>query len=243
MEAKQLTPPTYPGSPTLSPMPPTTRRLAMARWTGVGYLIIFLSGFYGNFYVLQSLVVAGDAPATLANLLQNPGTYRAGVAAFLIMVLADLVLAWPLFQLLQDAHPKMAFTSSLLRVLNAGFFFAALTYLFSISKALSTHSPEASHIMAALDQFNRVWTWGLLVFGVHLLLLGSLLYRSASFPRLLGILIGIAGLGYLVDCSAQLWMPQYAAYQSVFEIAVVIPGVIGEFSLTLWLLIKGISKD
>ncbi|HAA15605.1 MAG TPA: DUF4386 domain-containing protein [Cytophagales bacterium] len=212
----------------------------LARLTGVGYLVIFITGFYGNFYVLQGLVVPGDGAATAHNLLTHASTYRMGVFAFLAMVFVDLILAWPLFVLLKESMTKLALTSSLLRVINAGFFFAAWVYLFDILWMLPNGSLGPTQTMYVLDQFNRIWTWGLLVFGLHLLLLGRLLFRSVAFPQVLGLLIGMAGLGYLIDCTAQLLMSNYAVYQDLFEMVVIIPGILGEFSLTLWLLVKGV---
>ena len=43
----------------------------IARLTGIGYLIIFIAGFYGNFYVLEGLVVQGDVTATFNNITNN----------------------------------------------------------------------------------------------------------------------------------------------------------------------------
>lgn len=215
----------------------------IARLTGVGYLIIFISGFYGNFYVLESLVIPGDANATFQNITNNPETYSMGVFAFVVMVLVDLILAWPLYLLLKETNKTMAISSSLLRVINAGFFFVALGSLFDICPQMNSEGLTATQTLGAIEQFNYVWTIGLLIFGVHLLLLGKLICYSASFPKILGGLIFFAGLGYLIDSTAQLTMSNYADYKDIFEMIVVIPGVIGEFSLTIWLLVKGVRKN
>tara|TARA_Y100000782_G_C10143632_1_gene248403 strand:- start:288 stop:998 length:711 start_codon:yes stop_codon:yes gene_type:complete len=212
----------------------------IARLTGIGYLIIFIAGFYGNFYVLEGLVVQGDVTATFNNITNNPEMYRNGVMAFVIMVITDLILAWPLYLLLKATNQKLALASSLLRVINAIFFFVALGSLFSICPTLNQEGLNALETTQAIDQFNLIWTEGLLVFGVHLLLLGSLLCNSLAFPKIVGILVAIAGMGYLVDGTAQLLFSNYNSYKELFEMTVVIPGVAGELSLTLWLLIKGV---
>lgn len=214
----------------------------IARLTGIGYLIIFISGFYGNFYVLESLVVSGDANATFQNITNNPETYSMGVFAFLVMVVVDLILAWPLYLLLKETSKKCSITSSLLRVINAGFFFVALGSLFDICPQMNVEGLTATQTLAAIKQFNYVWTIGLLIFGAHLLVLGNLIYRSAAFPKAIGALIVLAGFGYLIDCTAQLAMNNYADYKDVFETIVVLSGVVGEFSLTVWLLIIGVRK-
>ena len=215
----------------------------IARLTGVGYLIIFISGFYGNFYVLESLVVSGNANTTFQNITNNPETYSMGVFAFLVMVLVDLILAWPLYLLLKETNKKCALFSSLLRVVNAVLFFVAMGNLFDICPLMNAEGLTATQTLEAIDQFNYIWTFGLLIFGVHLLLLGKLIQQSTAFPKALGVLISIAGVGYLIDCTAQLTMSNYTDYKDLFEMVVIIPGVVGEFSLTLWLLIKGVKKN
>jgi hypothetical protein len=52
-----------------------------------------------------------------------------------------------------------------------------------------------------------------------------------------------AGIGYLIDSSAQALLQNYAAWSPVLEYIVLIPAVLGEFSLTIWLLVKGIRTS
>lgn len=68
----------------------------IARLTGLGYLIIFITGFFGNFYVLENMVVAGDGISTFENITNNFETYNYGILSFIIMVLVDLLLSRPL---------------------------------------------------------------------------------------------------------------------------------------------------
>jgi hypothetical protein len=212
----------------------------LARFTGLGYLIIFITGFYGNFYVLEGLIVNGDEQATFSNIVDNPVSFNRGVFAFLAMALVDLILAWPLYVLLRETNKKLAVVSSLLRVINAGFFFAALAGLLVICVKLHQGNPDLHQTTALLVHFNLVWTIGLLIFGMHLLFLGKLILDSKSFPKPLGFLMILAGMGYLLDSTAQLTLSSYRNHKEFFEAIVVVCGVIGEFSFTIWLLVKGI---
>jgi hypothetical protein len=74
------------------------------------------------------------------------------------------------------------------------------------------------------------------LFGVHLLLIGLLAYRSDFMPRIFGILLVIAGLGYLADGFGAVLVPGYALDISRFTF-------MGEAALMFWLLIKGSRKD
>ena len=214
----------------------------LARLTGIGYLVIFIAGFYANFYVLEGLLVPNDPFSTFQNITNNLSGFEFGLAAFVIMVVIDLLLAWPLYVLLRTTNNEIAVLSSLLRVLNALFFFIALENLGNLYYGIQSGSILPAETLVYFDQFNITWTNGLLVFGVHLMVMGLLLYRSLEFPKILGVLITIAGLGYLVDCSAQLFLNSYDDYRMLFETVVISTGVIGEFSLTLYLLIAGIRS-
>jgi hypothetical protein len=65
--------------------------------------------------------------------------------------------------------------------------------------------------------------------------------KSGYLPKVLGFLLLLSALGYLTDSFAQFLMPHYADYQSIFQMIVVVSGVVGEFSLTAWLLVKGVK--
>lgn len=212
-----------------------------ARLTGFGYLIIFVSGFFANFYTLESMIADGNAALTAENIISQFSQFKMGIIAFSMMVLVDIILALPLYQLLKSESEKLATTSSILRLINGAIFAVALFSLFEIASL--AQSPEAvleHHVMQLLNQFNMIWNVGLLFFGAHLMLLGWLILKSVNFPRFIGFLLQIAGITYLADSSAQLFLPNYEDYKGAFEMLVISGGVIGEFSLTLFLLIKGI---
>ena len=72
-----------------------------ARVAGFGYLIIFITGIFSNFFVLESLIVPGDAAKTANNIVGNDLLFRIGILSFIIMVVFDVVLAWALYVLLK----------------------------------------------------------------------------------------------------------------------------------------------
>ena len=217
----------------------------ISRITGAGYLLIFITGFFANFYVLESLIVDGDSVKTISNIMDNAQQFHWGLFAFVVMVLIDFLLAFPLYALLRPVNKWQSRIGALLRIINAFLFGLALVNLFRVSALLRHPSPEniiADEVMSLLTNFNYIWTIGLIFFGLHLLVLGMLIYKAGYFPRWIGFLLFIAGAGYLIDSNAQLFLNSYDTYKNVFEMVVVIPSVIGEFSLTLWLLIRGVGN-
>ncbi len=73
----------------------------------------------------------------------------------------------------------------------------------------------------------------LVFFGFYCLLIGYLIFRSTFLPRILGVLMAFAGLGWLTFLS-----PPLANYLSPYILA---PGILGEGALTLWLLVMGVN--
>jgi hypothetical protein len=214
----------------------------IARLTGFGYLIIFITGFFANFYVLEGLVVPGSASETAEHIINESALYSMGLAAFSLMVLVDIILAFPLYHLFKTVNEYVAKTSSALRLVNGAIFGIALISLFEIAMLSGNGIAELeTGVLPLLEKFDDIWNIGLVFFGIHLLLLGWLIFKSFHIPGIIGILLQIAGIGYLVDSLAKLYLTNYDQYQVIFEMIVIVPGVIGEFSLTLWLLIKGMN--
>jgi len=221
----------------------------LARLTGLGYLIIFLSGIYANFFVLESLVIPNDATLTMQNITDNEMLFRVGFLSFSIMVIVDVLLAWTLYILLKPVSKSMSLLAAWLRLVNGTIFAIALFNLLGVLELTSgkaylnvfNHQQISAKVMMLFDSFNNTWLLGLVFFGLHLLVLGYLVYKSGYLPKFIGVLLALAALGYLIDSFAHFLMPNYGSYASIFEMVVVIPGVIGESSFTLWLLIKGIN--
>ena len=88
--------------------------------------------------------------------------------------------------------------------------------------------------LAKIEDFLSIWHVGLVLFGLHLVLIGYLAYRSGYVPRVLGVLLVIAGAGYLVDSFADMFVANYRANVAAVTF-------IGEALLMLWLLVKGRS--
>ncbi|WP_340818243.1 DUF4386 domain-containing protein [Methanolobus sp. WCC4] len=214
---------------------------------GISYLIIFVMGILANFFVLEGLIIAGDAAGTLSNLINNEFQFRSGILGFIIMVIFDVVVAWALYILLKPVSKGLSLFAAWLRLVNVTIFGIALYNLFSILRLLgdanyttllSTEQLQAQ-VMLFLTAFNDMWLIGLIFFGLHLAVLGYLIITSGYIPKFIGILLVIAALGYLIDSFANVMLASYAEYAGIFMLIVVVPGVIGELSLTFWLLLKG----
>ncbi|SFM29163.1 DUF4386 domain-containing protein [Methanolobus profundi] len=221
------------------------RKIALI--AGFSYLIIFITGIASNFIVLMDLFIPGDAAGTVDSLLANMGQFRAGILGFIIMVIFDVIVAWALYILLKPVSRGLSLLAAWLRLVNATIFGLAIYDLFAILRILNDTTyqdlltPEMiqAQVMLFFTAFNDTWLIGLIFFGIHLAFLGYLIIRSGYIPKFIGILLMIASAGYLIDSFANVLLVSYAEYAGIFMLIVLVPGVIGELSLTLWLLIKG----
>ena len=219
----------------------------LAKVAGFGYLIIFITGIFANFFVLENLVVAGDAEMTARNIIENDFLFRLGILSFIIMVVFDVLLAWALYVLFIPVNQILSLLSGWLRLVNSAIFGIALYNLFSILNVLSNAEYTKvfdtgqlyARAMLFLDMFNDTWLIGLIFFGFHLFVLGYLIFKSGYISKMIGLLLIVAAMGYLIDSCAHLLLPNYADYKGFFTLIVLIPGIIGELSLTFWLLFKG----
>ena len=144
---------------------------------GVGLLSMTVLAMAGT------LVVNGSAGARVA----VPGSEgllgRIGVLALYGVALLDVIVAWGLTEAFRTVDRGLAEVAGWLRLVYAVVFIVAITQL-------AGGQPSAYH---------QIWQVGLLVFGVHLILVGRLVARSGWLPRWLGVLVAVAGIGYVVD--------------------------------------------
>ncbi|WP_116769684.1 DUF4386 domain-containing protein [Maribacter litoralis] len=217
----------------------------LAKISGIAYLMIFLFGFYANFSVLESLIVSNNASITTSNFINNHSQFGKGILGFVVMLFFDAVLIWSIFGLTKPISKNLSYLASFFRLLHALFFGVALLkllHIYQLTRYLSSSIKMEQLVTELLLDFDTLWTIGLLFFAIHLIVLGYLAIKSAYIPKTLSILLVLAAFGYLIDGAAKLIMSNYIDYKDVFEIIVVVPSVIGEFSFTAWLLIKGFKK-
>jgi len=220
-----------------------------ARIAGIGYLIIFVAAIFAEFLVRTSLVVPGDAITTTRNIEASVSLFRLGICGYLVAAVFDIVVALALYVYLKPVNRSLALLAAWFRLAHATILGLALQFLLGVLRLL--HGADRlsdfktglmeSRVMYNLDAFSDAWLIGLVFFGLHCLLLGYLVYRSGYMPRVIGVLLGIAALGYLADSFAHFLLPHYAEYAGMFLLMVAVPAVIAELSLSLWLLWKGAS--
>ncbi len=215
---------------------------------GIGYLVIFFTGIYANFFVLENLKVPESIEGTFINFKENTALLKYAIIAFMAMVVFDLILTWVLYVLFKKTDENFSVLTATFRLVNVAIFGVALYHLTAIIDLVSLYDSNDSYAIQQLNYllnaFNDTWLVGLVFFGAHLILLSRLILKSKAVFKLIPILLLIAGIGYIIDSMLQFLYDDYSKIQDVSALIVVLPGIVGELSLTFWLLLKaGKSKS
>ncbi|WP_127558549.1 DUF4386 domain-containing protein [Saccharospirillum alexandrii] len=221
--------------------------VTLARIGGLLYLGIIVFGLFSEVGVRTALAVPNDPAATAENILNNALLFRIAFVADLGMLMFDLSLALIFYKLLKPTSPTLAMAALLTRLamdatlgLNMMNHFLALMVL-DAPTYMSVFSVDQLQAVALFGlQAHAVgYSIGLIFFAFHCLVLGYLLYRSDLFPSVFGPLLALAFGSYLIDSAAKFLIDGYSSNDYPL---IMIPALIAEVSLCLWLLIKGVRR-
>jgi hypothetical protein len=214
---------------------PSMRAAALV--AGLGILLMAALAGFGNFVAVEGLVTPGDAARTADDILAAETTFRLGVLSLYLVVVLDVVVAWALMRVLGPVSQGLSRLAAWFRLVYAGVFLVAVSQLAGVPDLLNTQGSAFSaeqleaQALQKIDTFNDIWFASLVLFAVHLVLVGYLAHRSGYVPRILGVLVVVAGLGYAFDSVGTVLSESPPLISTVT--------FLGEFLLCLWLLIKG----
>jgi len=215
-----------------------------ARMAGFLYLVIAVISAFGLIYVPAQLIVAGDAATTAHNIVASESLFRLGFMSNLITFTINVFVAVLLYQLLKPVNKNMAALMVILILVGLGIGmlnelnqFVALLLL-SGADYLTAFTTEQLQALASLflDIYQHGFSIAHIFWGLWLFPLGYLVFKSGFLPKVIGILLLIAGVGYLVDFALFFLLPDITVKVSEFTF-------VGEVVLLLWLLIKGINVE
>jgi Domain of unknown function (DUF4386) len=214
----------------------TLRQAALI--AGFGYLLGPVT--YAEFSIYPKLVIPGNIEQTVQNLATHRGLFGVAILCYLIEFIEDVVIAWALYVLLVPVNRALSRLTAWFRLVYTAIALFGLLKLVTVFNlvntpdyltAFGTHELNAQ-IKLLLGTFRDDWSIGLVLFGIHLALLGYLIYRSGYIPKWLGVLLVIDGLGWMID-SLQPYLYPKVNLKFIFLT------YFGEILLMLWLLIRG----
>jgi Domain of unknown function (DUF4386) len=214
----------------------TVRRAGLV--AGVALLVMIPLAVFADFVAVKGMITPGDAAATAAEIVAREGTFRLGVLAWLLVVVLDAVVAWALYRVFRPVSPAISMLTAVFRLVYTAVLLVAVGQLLRALDVLTVGSAPApgtadvsEHALLELNAFQHLYDLGLFLFGIHLALLGYLSLRSDFIPKVIGVLLVVAGAGYAFDSGAAglgLELSRVAAFT-----------FLGELLLALWLLVAG----
>jgi Domain of unknown function (DUF4386) len=218
----------------------------LARMAGVLYLLVAIFGGFAEGYVEPKMYVAGNAAATTGNVVANSGLVRMGVVADLVDGTVFLFLALTLYILLKHVHKSAARAMLVLVALAAGITCFNAVFEFEGLRVatgavnMTNFGTDGSNavVQLLLDTQHYGLLTAQIFFGLWLVPLGYLAYKSGWFPKALGVLLVVGGGCYLVDLFAAFLAPDLAKNIHAF---IVIPSTIAELWMVGYLLVVGVK--
>jgi hypothetical protein len=219
-------------------------RKQTARLAGALYLLASLPAAFALIYVPSVFLVNGDAAATASRIAASPGLYRFGVFAELVSGALNVCMAMVMYELFKDVDRRQArllvgFVFGMVMIGAIGtVLLAGPLVMTSGAKYLAVFDKQQ---LDALTQGfwglrNRTLNAATLYWGLWLLPLGALVYKSRFLPRLLGVLVFVAGCAYVIDCFVYFFFPRFG--NLAFQLST-LPQGLGEGGFMLYTLIKG----
>ena len=214
-----------------------------ARVAGVLFLVSLVAGGFGEAYAPSKIMVAGDAAATVANITNLNFVYRLGFAAFLVESLCDIALVLIFYALLRPVSRELSLLAAFFGLVGTAIFAAGELFYFAPPLLLGNGAQLRGFSTEQLNAFTllslRFYSYAGMAttayYGMSWLVRGHLIFQSGYLPKFVGVLMGLAGAGFVVRNFLLVLAPAYA---STLLLVFMLPaGLI----LTFWLIIKGVD--
>lgn len=211
-----------------------------SRLVAVFLILTMLGGWFGELYV-PSRIIAADAATTAAHFHQNGFLFRLGFAAYLVEAFSDLVLAWLFYVLLRPVDRDLALLSAFFGIVSMSLFAVTQMFYFSAHLFISGRSYLAAFSPEQLAALARVFVglYGVLsglftsFYGTAWIIRGYLSWRSGYLPRFLGVLMVVAGLGFVAQNILNVLAPTRSS--DLLQA----PMFLNVLVLTIWMLVRG----
>jgi hypothetical protein len=213
-----------------------------ARTAGFLYLLQIPLGVFGIVYIPKTLIVVGDSEKTVSNILANEFLFRLSIVSAILCALVTIATAVYIYKVLKPVNRRQARWILIFTLMVAPI--TMLNELNNVAVLLLLKYPEFSPAFTSGQLHQMVSTfldlhhYGLQIagifFGLWLLPMGYLVFRSTYIPKVIGILLVVTCLGYLVDFTVFFLYPDVSIVVSEYT-------WLGEVLMVLWLLVKGVN--
>lgn len=202
----------------------TTLRILYPFWV--------LIGIFSIIYVPSTLIESGDAIATTQHISNNTILFRFGIAGSLITQLLFVIIPLLLYRLLEAVNKNAAILMVVLALISV-----PITMFNEANKLMITHLlDEPDRVRDTLDMYHEGMTISMIFWGLWLLPLGWLVYKSTLFPKMIAVFLFVGGFGYLLGSFMEILFPEFKYLATMLEYM-----TFGELIFIIWLVFMGVE--
>jgi hypothetical protein len=219
---------------------------ATAHRAGALYFVFMIVAIVGEF-LMPAVVVLGDAAATARNITAAGSTYRIDILIGFVTLILFIFLIESLYRLFHEVDKSQAMLLVLLvsvgiavSLANLLLKFAPLVLLSGADYLSVFPKPQVEALaLGALRWHGSNAAVSTAFWGLWLFPFGILVIKSGFIPKILGVLLMIAGFAYVTSSVTSMVWPEYRSVVS----RAMMPLYFGEVPIIFWLLIKGVRAE
>lgn len=228
---------------TLALKMPLPQQRSAALTAGLSIITMAILAIFSIGYAFGQLIILEDAIMTMNNIQQDISLFVLGIIGLILIFICDLLASWGLwgyFKRFDETSSKWMAGFRLVYTIILGI---AIATLVLILPHLPNSTLSASEVLDQIQNFYTIWSFGLIIFGLHLLFLGFIALRETPVPKTISWLLLIAAVGYLFNNIASLSSDHYLHYKPIVEMIFSLPMIFGELGLGIWLIVQNNKKS
>lgn len=206
----------------------TNQFFNLERQAGLSYFLLIPFGVFGILFIPSYFIDADNVSVTIEKIAANEQLFRLGILGGLLTQVIQVFVALKLNQLFKKTHGQMALFMMVSVLMGVPIAMVNELNYFAVLESLGNEE-QVTMFLSIHDyglQIAQIF-WGLWLFPM-----GALVYKAVNLPKWIGILLILAGAGYMTDSFVALLGINIEVVFSEFTF-------IGELALVFWLLVKG----
>jgi len=209
------------------------RKLALISGWSIVIMAIAAAFVFG--YALPEFSTPNSGDTIQASIKKRQGLYLAMLGGLLFILILDAIVSYTFYKFFVKDNRILASISGGLRFIYTLIFSFGTLFLI---RNITSDAASDEWISSNFQSFQNTWTFGLIIFGIHILLLGYLMKLHGRIHFTLWVLASIAGCSYSLVSSLKLmgFDPEFTAK---LEMILALPMTIGELGLAVWMIVKG----
>lgn len=205
--------------------------------TGASLLLMAILASFSFVYVHGEIYSAEKAEVTMEQLRSQSELFKYGLLSWMLVFFLDLIVSVGLYKIYKKSNSKIAFISSVLRVLYTATLSVAVSFL---SIPLFTDI-SVMNVLMPFEKFETIWNLGLILFGFHLLFLSLITFLSKFTPRIITAFLLLGGLSYVYVHALKSFTLINDEFSVNIESILAVPMALSELLLAVWIIYKYFS--